>query len=1071
MLGSSWRRIVAIAVWVPLAVGLVITGVWVHASQLRSRTIALSLARRSGQQLLESVVQRLGELTNRLEVVGDVLIGPRPSLANLPSVMVPVLDNFVAHQPEFVGIGVVDPRGRTVWWESGGGVVPLAPAANAIVQPTRVHDGLELGVPIRDPRTSRIDFLVEGVVRPATLLAGLDLRSPRANQLVVGEVHLLAGGRAAVIERAKSPVGPVLVGVQPEGLPVLATNATLAGLLGVDAALLVVSVVLWRFVGASERARRELAWHGELEAALADLAELAARAESEQAFLAMAAGRLRQIHGVEATASPVQDHLEIAARHPEVTRWLAAAEPRIAATVARERDGITLVRRLRDAQAHARAASERDPLTGLANRLALTARLGQLGADGAATTSVLCMVVDLDGFKEVNDSLGHVAGDAVLVEVARRVRTTAANHAPGSLVARFGGDEFVVLAELEAEGASAERMARAIARVVRQPVDLGNGSSATVEASIGWAWWPRDAVDPRELVQAADRTMYEAKRQRAQLVAGTRASGPSIAPWSLAAERLLEEDPSWRAALDGLVAVEVLGAIRRGPLELARALRDHPWGAVFPAPCPVVDATGVALARLESAQSVVETRLRALAVRWELASSVLDGRPRTSLSDELAWVGAQPGIAAVAVCERVRTGSWRVRAIRGQERDLLVHALEDPASQLVRELEGIGESSADLGRFVVVHAPGAAWALVVVLEAACDREVDALGRVLAAVHQRLGLVRRDVGGTIARREVLTLLRGGRLRLAYQPILRLDDGSVVAVEALARLERSDGTLLAPGLFLPALERDELTELFSQVLELALGFAESCLRGDVGVGVNVPVSVLAHGGIDVVRGALQRHALAPRRLTLEILEHPSADEPALAAALEALDELGVRLSLDDVGSGVQGVARLARLPVHEVKGSAILVHTLEERPLATIATLWSLVYASCALGRDVVLEGIESQAALEVAIALGVGLGQGFLLGRPSLQLRAPDAPGAIRRARRLTTLEGMLAWHWVHRERGHGIELERCPLTGTLPKTLVGLHTEVHRRASLEASEMLTQALVTLLEDRRGRESA
>src|SRR5690606_3861619 len=150
-----------------------------------------------------------------------------------------------------------------------------------------------------------------------------------------------------------------------------------------------------------------------------------------------------------------------------------------------------------------------DGLTGLANRWSFMHALGRAverKAAGDGGFSVL--LVDLDRFKVVNDSLGHQAGDRLLVTVADRFREVAG---PGEQVARFGGDEIVVLLEGAPDEPSAIERATALLRCLEPPVTLG-AHEFTVTASGGLAV-AEDGLDPEELLRRADAAMFRAKER------------------------------------------------------------------------------------------------------------------------------------------------------------------------------------------------------------------------------------------------------------------------------------------------------------------------------------------------------------------------------------------------------------------------------------------------------------------------------------------------------------------------------------------------------------------------------
>jgi diguanylate cyclase (GGDEF)-like protein/PAS domain S-box-containing protein len=149
-----------------------------------------------------------------------------------------------------------------------------------------------------------------------------------------------------------------------------------------------------------------------------------------------------------------------------------------------------------------------DPLTGLPNRSNVEEQLGrELARAQREGTSVATLYIDLDHFKLVNDSLGHAAGDQVLVQVAERICAIARG---GDLLARLGGDEFMLVCPgIDSRGAEAvaERILAALDASL-----LLDGAEFQLGASIGIAVGPRDGADPADLLKHADTAMYQAKR-------------------------------------------------------------------------------------------------------------------------------------------------------------------------------------------------------------------------------------------------------------------------------------------------------------------------------------------------------------------------------------------------------------------------------------------------------------------------------------------------------------------------------------------------------------------------------
>ena len=152
--------------------------------------------------------------------------------------------------------------------------------------------------------------------------------------------------------------------------------------------------------------------------------------------------------------------------------------------------------------------AEFDSLTGLANRHRMDSQLnGILGAFKAASRSCAIMMLDLDRFKQVNDTMGHPAGDELLKQVAKRIRTIIGDRGE---IGRLGGDEFqIILPDLDDRGKLGE-LADKIVKIVSQPYPIDD-KSAIIGTSIGIAVAPYDGVEKDELVRSSDLALYAAK--------------------------------------------------------------------------------------------------------------------------------------------------------------------------------------------------------------------------------------------------------------------------------------------------------------------------------------------------------------------------------------------------------------------------------------------------------------------------------------------------------------------------------------------------------------------------------
>ena len=161
----------------------------------------------------------------------------------------------------------------------------------------------------------------------------------------------------------------------------------------------------------------------------------------------------------------------------------------------------------------AQRAALRDALTGLPNRDLLDDRVGQALARSRRTGEPFALlVVDLDGFKGVNDIRGHETGNVVLRTIARRLESVVRES---DTVARVGGDEFVVLSLGTREDEEAAALAGRLRQALRRPYRV-DGGIVELDASIGWALFPQDGVTPSDLVARADGQMYATKRDTSE---------------------------------------------------------------------------------------------------------------------------------------------------------------------------------------------------------------------------------------------------------------------------------------------------------------------------------------------------------------------------------------------------------------------------------------------------------------------------------------------------------------------------------------------------------------------------
>ncbi len=226
---------------------------------------------------------------------------------------------------------------------------------------------------------------------------------------------------------------------------------------------------------------------------------------------------------------------------------------------------------------------------------------------------------------------------------------------------------------------------------------------------------------------------------------------------------------------------------------------------------------------------------------------------------------------------------------------------------------------------------------------------------------------------------------GQLVVHYQPQLSLASATVVGFEALVRWEHPSLGLLPPDEFVPIAERVGLIgALTSEVLAQALRRCRDWQPEQPGLTVSVNIS--ARGLLDptlpgTVSRLLRETRMDPALLTLEITETGvMGDFEAALTALQALQCLGVRLSVDDFGTGYSSLAYLLRLPIHEVKIDKSFVMGMTSSAGGT-AIVRAIVNLGHTLGLTIVAEGVEDEASLNALAEMGCDTLQGHLISRP------------------------------------------------------------------------------------------
>ncbi len=232
------------------------------------------------------------------------------------------------------------------------------------------------------------------------------------------------------------------------------------------------------------------------------------------------------------------------------------------------------------------------------------------------------------------------------------------------------------------------------------------------------------------------------------------------------------------------------------------------------------------------------------------------------------------------------------------------------------------------------------------------------------------------------RELPRALSANELELHYQPIIAAHGGRIVGVEALLRWTHATRGPIGPAVFIPVAEQMGLMDtLGAFVLRRALHEAKRW--PDLYIAVNLsPLQVRDRTIVDLVRSALEESGVAPSRLMLEITEGVLVDNPdEMVKRIEDLHDLGVRVALDDFGSGYSNLSYLQRFPLDKLKIDRSFVVALGNSANGGVI-IQAIVALGRALGLSVLVEGVETEQQRVLLRLAGCDEMQGFLFAKPA-----------------------------------------------------------------------------------------
>ncbi len=628
--------------------------------------------------------------------------------------------------------------------------------------------------------------------------------------------------------------------------------------------------------------------------------------------------------------------------------------------------------------------ASRDPLTGLLNRRALMEAFDEAVSEARSGARALsCIMLDIDHFKNINDTYGHAIGDEAICAVA----TTLQRHCrPRDSIGRYGGEEYVI-ALPDTDAADALVLAEKLREAVGRLCDDAAFAIETLSISLGVEELRAAEDTASALIDRADKALYTAKeagRNRSvRYGTGTAGDGSNV------------QDGKASAASDASAQVgELESLLLQRERELER-LRDFDALTGTPRRPLFVDALEQDIrrtGRLGKSLGVLAFEIQDL--------SRISASCGSDLVDALV----------VQFVERLRDGLRRsdlVSAISDEHR--LSRIAPNEYAVLLSDLDESGQAVPVLTRLrrllstpfeladqkiylgvnvgIAVSAHGADSA-----ERLLDAALQARHAATSAGEKFSFSFASDSLDEMSRRYIeleamlFDAVDNGRFQVHYQPKLDLATRRIHGMEALIRWFHPDRGQLSPAEFIPIAEASGLIhDIYSFVLGRALDDLGNWRRqGHTELCVSINLSGAQLREPELVADTLQRIAdagIATWQIELELTETAVIDSPNRARiALGQLRDAGVAISMDDFGTGYTSLALLADLPLDSVKIDRSFINAMSDSDRGH-AVVESVVRMAHALDLRVVAEGVETSEQLGQLERLGCNQAQGYLISKP------------------------------------------------------------------------------------------
>lgn len=658
-----------------------------------------------------------------------------------------------------------------------------------------------------------------------------------------------------------------------------------------------------------------------------------------------------------------------------------------------------------------------DPLTGLLNRRKLMESFQTMFDEAVLQNQPLvCIMLDIDFFKSINDNYGHAAGDEVICAVAGQLNLFGNDT---DIAGRYGGEEFVLVlpnSDLERGMALSEKLRQAVERLaddVTVPVPRVTASMGVSELDGDHS---TDSINA--LLERADKALYAAKESgRNRVVAHEPDTLEMLAANKAAHEERQRQEatPAAAAEVTSQVATEadepgdtsgdgreqlsrqadaVQAIVHRHKEEVAM-LKSHDHMTRLPRRQLFMNAVENELLRAERMDrslAVVSIEVKDL---QRLISSLGHRQCEAMIKEVLQRV--QDELRASDMVTRINE-AHSISHLADNEYGVLLSDLSEPdqALPVITRIRRVLQKPVDCeGKSVypgfnigVAQYPDCGVLAEELVESAVSARLEAASQPEKVAYHFASADMEKMSREYLQLEsdLYQAVADKQFEVHFQPKFDLATRAIGSVEALVRWRHPVRGNVSPVDFIPIAETNGLiSQIFHQVLDASLAQLkewDSLGLENLSVSVNLSASQLRDADlVSHVLTALKRAELDPPRLEIELTETSIIQSPQRARiALGQLHDAGVSISMDDFGTGYTSLSLLAELPLDSVKidRSFIVAMQSSERSRAIVESVINMAHTLRLL---VVAEGVETNEQLTTLDALGCNEVQGYLISRP------------------------------------------------------------------------------------------